>query len=78
MKNLVLTLGVVSVLAVAQATAKSMVMDADNNGVYSYDELVTAFADLTQDVFTAADENGDGALDADELKAAQEAGHIPA
>ncbi|MCB1396086.1 MAG: EF-hand domain-containing protein [Rhodobacter sp.] len=78
MKKLVLTLGVVSALAAAQANAQTVVTDADGNGVFSYEEMVAAFPDLTQEVFTAADTNGDGALDADELKAAQEAGTIPA
>jgi len=78
MKKLVLTLGVVSALAAAQANAQTVVTDADSNGVFSYEEMVAAFPDLTPEVFAAADTNGDGALDADELKAAQDAGTIPA
>lgn len=78
MKKLVLTLGVVSTPAAAQANAQTVVTDADSNGVFSYEEMVAAFPDLTHEVFAAADTNGDGSLDADELKAAQDAGTIPA
>ena len=77
MNKLVLTLGAVLALNAAQANAQTMVEDTDGNGVYSMEELVAAFPDLTAETFTAADANADGALDADELKAAQEAGNIP-
>ena len=78
MKTFVLALGAISALAVAQANAQTMVTDTDGNGVYSMEELVAAYPDLTEETFKAADTNADGAVDADELKAAIEAGHIPA
>ncbi len=78
MKTFVLALSAISALAVAQANAQTMVTDTDGNGVYSMEELVAAYPDLTEETFKAADANADGAVDADELKAAIEAGHIPA
>tara|TARA_R110002124_G_scaffold168054_1_gene335517 strand:+ start:184 stop:591 length:408 start_codon:yes stop_codon:yes gene_type:complete len=77
MKNFVLALGVISAFSVAQANAQTTVKDADGNGVYSMEELVAAYPGLTQEDFTAADTNADGAIDADELAAAIEAGNIP-
>ncbi len=78
MKTFVLALGAISALAVAQANAQTVVNDTDGNGVYSMEELVVAYPDLTVEAFTAADTNADGAVDAEELAAAIEAGHIPA
>ena len=39
--------------------------------------MQAAFPDLTEETFTAIDANGDGMIDPDELKAAQEAGVLP-
>ncbi|MGO4914996.1 EF-hand domain-containing protein [Pseudogemmobacter sp. W21_MBD1_M6] len=77
MNRLVLTLASILALGAAQANAQTMVTDTDGDGVYSMDELMAAFPDLTEDAFTGADANEDGMLDAEELKAAQEAGTIP-
>lgn len=78
MKKFVLALGTVSALIAGVAHAQTAVEDTDGNGVYSFEELVAVFPDLTQEVFSAADADGDGALSADELSAAQAAGNIPA
>ena len=78
MKKIVLTLGALSAFAVAQANAQTVVADVDGNGVYSMEELVAAFPELTEEVFKAVDTDADGALSPDELKAAQDAGNIPA
>ncbi|MGB3278498.1 MAG: EF-hand domain-containing protein [Pseudorhodobacter sp.] len=78
MKNFVLALGAISAFAVAQANAQTVITDTDGNGVYSMEELVAAYPELTEENFKAADTNADGAVDADELAAAIEAGHIPA
>lgn len=78
MKTIVLALGAISALAVAQANAQTVVNDADGNGVFSMEELVAAYPDLTEDQFKAADANADGSVDAEELAAAIQAGHIPA
>ncbi len=78
MKKTLLALGVVSVFAAAQASAETMVADTDGNGSFSYEELLVSFPDLTQDAFAAADSDASGELSTEELKAAQEAGTIPA
>lgn len=78
MNKFVLALGVVSALVAGVATAETMIEDADGNGLYSYEELVVVFPELTEETFAAADLDADGALSVDELAAAQEAGNIPA
>jgi hypothetical protein len=77
MKKIVLTLGVVSALAAAQAFAETAITDTDGSGTYSMEELKAAFPDLTEEAFGEADANSDGQVDADELQAAQEAEIIP-
>ncbi len=54
------------------------VQDANGDGVYSMDELKVTYPDLTEDVFGQLDQNGDGALDAEELAVAEEAGILKA
>ncbi|WP_343082095.1 EF-hand domain-containing protein [Ostreiculturibacter nitratireducens] len=76
MKKLVLTLGAILAVAAAQANAETVVTDTDGNGVYSMEELVAAYPDLTEETFAAIDANADGSVDADELQAAVEAGTI--
>lgn len=53
-------------------------MDTDQDGLYSLTEMRTEYADLTQEQYDALDTNKDGAVDADELKAAIESGALPA
>lgn len=53
-------------------------MDTDQDGLYSLAEMQTEYADLTQEQYDALDTNEDGAVDADELKAAIESGALPA
>ena len=52
--------------------------DVDGDGMVTMEEFAAAYPDLTEDVFTAADANADGMLDADEIAAATEAGVLPA
>jgi len=78
MKKFVLALSAISALVVAQANAQTVIADTDGNGVYSMEELVVSFPDLTEENFVAADTNADGAIDMEELAAAVAAGHIPA
>ncbi|OYX44295.1 MAG: calcium-binding protein [Rhodobacterales bacterium 32-67-9] len=75
MKKFVLALGAVASLA-ATAHAQTVVTDTDGNGTYSIEELTAAYPDMTAELFGTIDANADGAVDADELKAAQEAGTI--
>ena len=71
------TLNIVTLLALlatSAAYAQTMVEDTDGDGLYSMEELMVVYPAITEDVFGEADTNDDGAVDADELAAAQEAG----
>lgn len=78
MKTLVLAVATIASFAAVAANAQTVVTDTDGNGTYSMEELKAAYADLTDETFKAVDANADGAVDADELKAAIEAGKLPA
>lgn len=51
--------------------------DTDGDGMVTMEEFAAAWPDLAEDAFVAADTNADGALDADEIAAATEAGVLP-
>ncbi len=51
--------------------------DTDNDGLLNWEEVMTAYPDVTEDQFHAADLDGNGTLDAGEIAAAQEAGILP-
>jgi len=53
-------------------------MDANADGMYSMEEMMASFPDMTEETFTTADANGDGQLDSEELAQAQANGLIPA
>jgi Ca2+-binding EF-hand superfamily protein len=78
MKKLALALAAISSFAAVAAHAEMVVTDTDGNGTYSMDEMKATYTDLTEDAFKAIDTNADGSIDADELKAAIEAGTLPA
>ncbi|WP_299042318.1 hypothetical protein [uncultured Tateyamaria sp.] len=61
-------------LAMGQGAAD---LDTNGDGVLTIDEVQASFPDVTSDTFTAMDLNADGALDANEVAAAQEAGLMP-
>lgn len=73
MKNAIVTLGTVVALTAGLAHAQVAVEDTDGNGSYSMEELMVTYLDLTEDVFAEVDADGDGAVSADELTAAQDA-----
>ncbi len=77
MKKFVLAFGALAAFGAA-AHAQTVVTDADGNGTYSIEEMTAAYPDMTPELFAEIDANADGAVDADELKAAQEAGKIAA
>jgi hypothetical protein len=64
-------------LSLSPAMAQE-VADADGNGTYSLEELMVSYPSLTAEVYATIDANADGAVDADELKAAQDAGTLTA
>jgi hypothetical protein len=65
---LVLGLGA-STAAMAQAASDFMTVDADASGDVTLTEAQVVWADLTQDVYAAADANGDAKVDQAEYEA---------
>ena len=76
MKKFTLPLAALGAVLAFAAHAQTMVTDTDGNGTYSIEELTAAYPDMTPEVFATIDANTDGAVDADELAAAREAGTI--
>jgi|TARA_R110002110_G_scaffold67637_2_gene184135 hypothetical protein len=72
----ILTLATAGLLVVTGA-AYAHEMDTDQDGLYSLTEMLTEYADLTQEDYDALDTNKDGAVDADELAAAIADGRLP-
>ncbi|MEJ2021351.1 MAG: hypothetical protein P8X43_04740 [Maritimibacter sp.] len=71
------TLAAAFVLAgISGAMAQDMI-DANEDGMITLDEVMAIYPDVTEDAFVQADTNSDGVLDVDELAAAQEAGILP-
>ena len=70
--SLILAAAFVPALALAQP-----VLDANDDGMGSLDELQLVHPDIDAETFMQADSDGDALLNADELAAAQEAGLIP-
>lgn len=64
------------IAGVSTAMAQDMI-DTNEDGMITLDEVIAVYPDVTEEAFTQADTNGDGVLDADELAAAQEAGILP-
>ena len=53
-------------------------IDANGDGLLSIAEVQAVYPDVTAEQFSSMDLNADGALDDDEVQAAQEAGLMPA
>ncbi len=77
-KRMRLILAALLGLGATAAAAETMVEDTDGNGTYSMEELAVVYPDLTEDLFGAIDVNADGAVDPEELAAAEEAGVLTA
>ncbi|MDG3042807.1 hypothetical protein [Roseicyclus marinus] len=69
---------ILGLVGAGHAMGQALVLDADGDGMVSYDEAQTALPDLTEAEFAALDANGDGMLNAEEIAAAADAGLIPA
>jgi hypothetical protein len=54
-----LTAATLAALMTAPAFAQAE-MDANADGMYSMDELMAAFPEITEETFATADTNGDG------------------
>lgn len=68
--------GFAALLLTAGGAQAQTVTDTDGNGVYSIEEIKAAYPAVTDAVFAEIDQNADGAVDADELQAAVEAGKL--
>ena len=60
------------------AMGQAETLDADGDGMVSYEEALTAMPEMTEDEFAALDADGDGMLNGEEIATAEEAGLIPA
>lgn len=69
---------ILGLVGAGHAMGQGLVLDADGDGLVSYNEALAALPDLTEAEFAALDADGDGMLDVDEIAAAEEAGLIPA
>lgn len=73
MRNTIIATAALAALGTA---ALAQDMDADGDGLITYEELIVAMPDVTEETFTLADTNVDGGLDPDEYQAAIDAGLI--
>ncbi|WP_294620776.1 EF-hand domain-containing protein [uncultured Roseovarius sp.] len=64
-------------LTLPAAAFAETAMDADGDGMVTMTEFQDAMPDAEAGTFSQADTDGDGALSADEVAAAQEAGVLP-
>ena len=76
MKKIVIQAATILALTATSINAQSAI-DTDGDGLLSYNELLAAHPDMTEENFVAMDTNADGAVDADELQVASEAGLLP-
>ncbi|QMU57410.1 MAG: EF-hand domain-containing protein [Boseongicola sp.] len=60
------------------AMAQTVVPDSNGDGVYSMEELMAVFPDLTIDIFSEIDVDASGTIDPAELEAAEDAGLVTA
>ena len=71
------TIAIAAFLAAAPAIAQMAEIDADGDGLITYEEMTAVYPDTTQEAFASIDTNVDGAVDEAELTAATDAGVIP-
>lgn len=78
MNKLLTAAAMILALGATGALAQTVVADTDGDAVFSMEELVAAYPDLTPEIFTEMDVDASGSIDADELQAAREQGLIAA
>lgn len=71
------TSALVLTFAAGSAFAEMAELDTDGDGMISYEEMIAAVPDVTEDTFASLDMNADGSLDSEEYAAAEEAGTLP-
>ncbi len=64
-------------LALPAAAMAQSIMDANQDGFVSLDELQAVMPEFSSDSFVSIDLDGDALLSADEIAAAREAGVLP-
>lgn len=76
-KIAVQTATIIALTVAASAVTAQSEIDADGDGLLSYNELLAAYPAMTEENFVAIDTNSDGAVDADEMKMATDSGLLP-
>lgn len=71
------TIAIAAILATAPALAQMAEIDADGDGLVTYEEMVAVYPDTTPEAFAQVDTSADGAVDEAELTAAVDAGLVP-
>lgn len=71
------TSALVVMVASGAAFADMAELDTDGDGMISYDEMIAAVPDVTEDTFATLDTNADGSVDSEEYAAAEQAGTLP-
>ncbi|WP_417253389.1 EF-hand domain-containing protein [Celeribacter sp.] len=77
MKPIALTLGALTLFA-APAFAQTTLLDSDENGTYSMEEMLMVYPDLTEENFSMIDADASGEVTIEELAMAQSEGLLPA
>lgn len=67
-----------ALLVAAPGLALAEGVDANGDGLLTWEEVMTAYPDVTEEQFTQADLDGNGSLDEAEVAAAREVGLLPA
>lgn len=77
--QVMLALALLTALAAnaAQAQEADPTIDTDNDGEYSFVELVVAFSGMTEELFVAIDSNADGVINLTEAANAKAVGMLP-
>lgn len=73
-----LLLGVTTALVMTAPAWAQTDLDADADGLVTFEEVMAVYPDITAEDFAAMDTDGDGVLNADEIAAAQAAGLLDA
>ncbi|MGP6088349.1 hypothetical protein [Antarctobacter jejuensis] len=64
--------------AFAQEAQTGPVLDADADGFVTIEEVQAVYPEVSEDVYSAADKDADGMLNADEVAMARAEGLLPA